>query len=180
MDRSQINIASGSIPYISLDENSISDKFLKELFCEAKKAIICLEIYEFLRDLCKNEGQKHRSETGLVITDNIQKQYKHLYEVSLAIANKIKGRVTITLPDGHVVIDTCKSEGNTYENYVDDMISENHNSRICILQAQYNPNGVSYERKYSSTTYRKEVYVAVRLGPFRNSAGTLRLSIPVL
>jgi hypothetical protein len=167
-----------SIPYICLDEKTITDKILKRLFCEAKRAIIYLEINELLSDLCNQNIQRNQEKSGLIISDSIQKQYRHLYKVSVAIANKIGGRITITLPDGHVVIDTCKGDGNTYNNYIDDVISENHNTRVCILQSQYDPNGVSYERKYSGTTHQREIYVAVRLGQFRNSNGTLRLSIP--
>lgn len=165
------------IPYISFDERVITDNVLKKLYNEAKKAIIYLEIYEFLRDLCETQGKRDEGNPGLIITQKVQKQYQQLYKISMEIAKKIKGRVTITLPDGHVVIDTCK-EGNIYENYIDDVIGENHNSRIAIIETQYRPEGVSYERKFSSTTFQKETYIAVRLGPFRNSAGTIRLSIP--
>ena len=178
MSAAQSNPTSISLPYISLDENKIEDKGLRYLFCEAKKAISCLEIYDLLRNLCRSQSQREEGNSGLIITEAIQKQYRHLLNTSLAVAKKIKGRVTIVLPDGHVILDTCKSEGNTYENYIDDIISENHNTRISILQAQYGTDGVSYERKFSSTTNQWEVYIAVRLGPFRNSAGTLRLSIP--
>ena len=155
-----------SIPYISFNENVITDKLLRYLFCESKKAILQLEIYKLLKDLCDCDGK------------DPQKKYQNLYKISIAIAKTIKGRVTITLPDGHVVIDTCKDEGNTYENYIDDVISENHNSRISIFHTQYHPDGVSHERKFSSTTNQYEVCVAVRLGPYRNSAGTIRLSVP--
>lgn len=166
------------IPYISFDENSITDQVLKELFYQAKSAVIKLEVYELLRLLCESQGIKEKDNPGVVITKLFQKRYDRLRCVSVGIAQKINGRVTITLPDGHVIIDTCKGEGNTCDNYVDDVISENHNSRPCIFQAQYDYRGVSYERKFSSTTFRKEVYLAIRLGPFRNSVGTIRLSIP--
>lgn len=168
------------IPYIFLDENNITDRVLKQLFCEAKKAIICLEIYKLLEDLCEYQSNKDKDKenSSLIITEKIKNKYRDLCKVCMGIAKKIKGRVTITLPDGHVVVDTCKGEGNTYENYVEDVISENHNTRVSMFQAQHDYKGVSHERKFSSTTHQKEVYVSVRLGPFRNSAGTIRLSIP--
>lgn len=164
--------------YIPFDETIITDPTLKRLFSETKTAITRLEIYDLLKNLCNNQNKKCGDDSRLIISEKVQKQYQHLYKISAAIANKIKGRVTITLPDGHVVIDTCKDIGNTYENYIDDVISENHNTRICIFQTQYYSDGVSYERKFSSTTHQREVYLAIRLGPFRDSAGTIRLSIP--
>lgn len=172
-----LRVRHSSIPYISFDEKFITDNVLKRLYNEAKRAILCLEIYELLKNLCESQGKRDEGNPGLIITEKVQKQYQQLHKVSVEIAKKIKGRVTITLPDGHVVIDTCK-EGNTYDNYVDDIIGENHNSRIAIIETQYRPEGVSHERKFSSTTFQKEIYIAVRLGPFRNSAGTIRLSIP--
>ncbi|CAN5595433.1 hypothetical protein BH23THE1_BH23THE1_29200 [soil metagenome] len=178
MSESSNTLTSVNIPYINLNENDIKDKTLKRLFCEAKSAIVRLEIYELLSELCSHEIKHDPTKPGLIITDKVQKQYRYLYKIASAIAGKIRGRVTITLPDGHIVVDTCKQEGNTYENYIDDVISENHNTRICIFQAQYGDNGASYETKYSSTTYQREIYVAVRLGYSRNSIGTLRLSIP--
>jgi hypothetical protein len=150
----------------------------KQLLSEARKAISRLEICELLTNLCDNQGKKEEENSGLIITEKLQKEYQKLYKVSMTVAEKIKGRVTITLPDGHVVIDTCKAEGNNYENYIDDVISENHNSRIAVLQAQLHPEGIGYEKKFSSTTFKREFYVAVRLGPFRNSDGTFRLSVP--
>lgn len=178
MSGAKTNSSLVSLPYISLDEDKISDIVLRDLFCHAKKAISCLDICELIRDLCQSESQKDSEKSGLIITEKIQKQYNYILKVSFAIAKKIQGRVTITLPDGHVIVDTCKGQGNSYENYVDDIISENHNTRVCVFQAQCGSDGVSYERKFSSTTHRNEVYLAVRLGPFRNSVGTLRLSIP--
>jgi hypothetical protein len=175
-ENSNKNSNHNCIPYIPFNEKIITDKLLKRLYGEIKKAVIDLEIPKILEDICEEQGKKEAGNPGIIISDEVQKKYKQLKDNCMNVADKIKGRVVITLPDGHVVIDTCKGDGNTYDNYVDDVISENHNSRICIFQTQYHPEGVSYERKFSSTTFQKEVYLAVRLGPFRNSLGTIRLS----
>lgn len=128
-----------------------------ELHQEALRAVEHLNLAEKLYEVCDD------------------KTYDELYALANVIATKINGRVVITLPDGHVVIDTYK-EGNTYKNYIQDIIGDNHNTRVCIFQAQYDEKGIGYERKLSSTTGQIETYFALRLGEYRNSAGTLRLS----
>jgi len=52
----------------------------------------------------------------------------------------------------------------------------NHNSRVSTFETQLNVSDVSYEKKFSSSTQENEIYVAVRLGKFRNNSGTIRLS----
>jgi hypothetical protein len=86
------------------------------------------------------------------------------------------GRVVVTLPDGTVVVDTSKGAANTYQNFQDKVINENHNTRVAILDAQIYDCGVGVETKTSTSTGSEEVYVAKRLGPYLNSAGTIRLS----
>jgi hypothetical protein len=56
------------------------------------------------------------------------------------------------------------------------LIGENHNTRVAISDAQEKPCAVGYETKYSTTTNRHENYVAIRLGPYLNNVGTVRLS----
>lgn len=143
---------------IDPDENILNNKVWKRLFLEAIKVINHFKLIDLLAQV-KND-----------------KTYRSLCMVAESIAKKINGRVVITLPDGQVVVDTCKS-GNTFNNYIEGIISENHNTRVAIFQAQYEIEGVGYERKYSSTTNQIESSVAVRLGNYRNSAGTIRLSI---
>lgn len=86
------------------------------------------------------------------------------------------GRVVVTLPDGTVVVDTSKGGANTYQNFQDKVINENHNTRVAILDAQIYDCGVGLETKTSTSTGSEEVYVAKRLGAYLNSAGTVRLS----
>lgn len=92
-------------------------------------------------------------------------------------------RVLVALSDGKVVIDTSvppsAPNANTFANYTTGDIGENHNTRVAIMSAQQQVNGVSYETKYSTTTGTQQAYVAMRAGPFRNSAGTIRLSVNV-
>jgi hypothetical protein len=104
--------------------------------------------------------------------------YKTLYAAASAIAAKISGgRLVITLPDGTVVIDTAKTTKNTYANYQNKLINENHNTRIAILNAQLQTSGIGYETKYSTTDKKSENYLARRLGAYLNNSGTARLSV---
>ena len=103
------------------------------------------------------------------------------YAVLLAEANATatliaNGRVVVTLPDGTVVVDTSKGANNTYTNFIDKAINENHNTRVAILDAQIYDCGVGLETKTSSSTGVQEVYLAKRLGAYLDSAGTVRLS----
>jgi hypothetical protein len=153
-------IESGRTHYpIEPNEYILGNRVWKRLFFETLKAIDYFRLVDLLSRV------------------NNEKTYRSLYMVASSIAKKINGRVVITLPDGQVVVDTCKQDGNTFENYMKDVISENHNTRVAIFQAQYEKEGVGYERKLSSTTRQIESSVAVRLGPFRDSAGTIRLSV---
>ena len=103
------------------------------------------------------------------------------YAILLAEANATatliaNGRVVVTLPDGTVVVDTSKGANNTYANFIDKAINENHNTRVAILDAQIYDCGVGLETKTSSSTGVQEVYLAKRLGAYLDSAGTVRLS----
>lgn len=93
--------------------------------------------------------------------------------LAATIAN---GRVVITLPDGTVVVDTSKGANNTYNNFKAKTINENHNSRVAILHSQIYDCGLGLETKLSTTDNTVEYYLARRLGPYLNSAGTARLS----
>jgi len=103
------------------------------------------------------------------------------YAILLAEANATatliaNGRIVVTLPDGTVVVDTSKGANNTYANFIDKAINENHNTRVAILDAQIYDCGVGLETKTSSSTGVQEVYLAKRLGAYLDSAGTVRLS----
>ena len=103
------------------------------------------------------------------------------YAILLAEANATatliaNGRIVVTLPDGTVVVDTSKGANNTYANFIDKAINENHNTRVAILDAQIYDCGVGLETKTSSSTGVQEVYLAKRLGAYLDSVGTVRLS----
>jgi len=104
--------------------------------------------------------------------------YNALLTQSTAIASSIgtSGRVLLTLQDGTVVVDTSKGATNTYANYTAKKINENHNSRVAILDAQLFECGLGLETKISTTDHAREDYVAVRLGDYLNSTGTVRVS----
>ena len=104
------------------------------------------------------------------------------YDTLLAHANTVAamlatGRVVVTIPDGTVVVDTGKGGLNTYANYLAKAINENHNSRVAIFEAQAYPCGIAVETKLSSSVGQKDSYLAVRLGTYLDSAGTVRMSV---
>lgn len=92
-------------------------------------------------------------------------------------------RILLALPDGTVVYDSSEPVGsgpgeNSYTNFLNKSINENHNTRVSIMNAQLSPLGFGYERKLSTTTGEIEIAFARRLGERFNNAGTLRLSMP--
>jgi len=120
---------------------------------------------------------------GAAAYDSLLNTVVSLFNITLGNATP---RLVITEPDGTVVIDTARPPGtNTYANWQNKLINENHNSRVAILTTQLFPCGVGYETKYSSTLSSNQLlpinqaYVAIRAGPFLNNAGTFRLSVNV-
>ncbi len=87
-------------------------------------------------------------------------------------------RILIALPDGTVLYDSSRGGNNTYNNFLNKEINENHNTRVAIIDAQLNKCGIGYERKnsLSQSTPSKTIYVACRVGTQYNNSGTFRLS----
>ncbi len=126
------------------------------------------------------------SDTIGIFMDNIlESQWNTMYAgVKAFVAANVSSlypslRVVITLPDGHVVCDTYKSDTvNTYNNFRTKSINENHNSRMSILTALLSNSGHGYEEKYSSSDLRMEAYHAQRMGAFSlNALGVVRVSV---
>jgi hypothetical protein len=116
-----------------------------------------------------------------VVTD--QASYQNLLDSTNALAATLPtGRVVITLPDGTVMIDTSRADGdtpanaNSYAHFLAKTINENHNSRLAILAAQEYPCAVGLESKRSTSTGASEDYVAIRAGAHLDSDGTIRMS----
>jgi hypothetical protein len=80
------------------------------------------------------------------------------------VGNNVIVRNLGTLTDGTVWVDTSKSN-NTYQNFLDKKINENHNSRPSILEAVYEGSG--FEIRQSSTTRRNQARRALRIGSSR-------------
>lgn len=118
---------------------------------------------------------------------NSQPSYALLLTAATALKNSIglNGRVVITLPDGTVAVDTSKTN-NTYADFQNKAINENHNTRIAILDTQIFECGLGLETRVSSSTGNTENYVARRLGnattaatyraSYLNNNGTVRVS----
>jgi hypothetical protein len=100
------------------------------------------------------------------------------------IAGLPTGRMVVTVPDGTVVLDTSRTDGdetmptsNTYQHFLNKTINENHNSRVAIMTAQAYPCGQAIEAKLSTTDGVREYYLANRLGNYLDNFGTARLSV---
>ena len=87
-------------------------------------------------------------------------------------------RLIICEADGTVIYDSSKVNLNTFQNFKDKKINENHNSRLAIIRALLSASGRGYEVKRSTTTSNStEYYVASRLGfSSENAVGTVRIS----
>ena len=86
-------------------------------------------------------------------------------------------RVLVSLPDGTVCYDS-DSLTNSYNDYKNKSINENHNSRVAILQALLGNSGTGFEAKVSSSTGKSTNYIAQRIyfGP-EYALGIIRVSI---
>jgi hypothetical protein len=88
-------------------------------------------------------------------------------------------RVLVALADGTVCYDSSRGT-NTYNNYLNKSINENHNSRVAILQALLSNNGVGFEAKLSTTTNILTNYLAQRIWVTNGRPmGTIRVSVDV-
>jgi hypothetical protein len=67
-----------------------------------------------------------------------------------------------TITDGRVWIDTSKKTNNTYENFLNQKINENHNTRPSFLEAIYEGSG--FEIKQSSSTNSNQARRTIRIG----------------
>jgi hypothetical protein len=95
-------------------------------------------------------------------------------------SNAIGLRVGVTLPDGTLCYDS-HSDNNTFIDFENKTIGENHNSRIAILQALLSNNGVGFETKISTTTQTATTYLAQRIWPSNGLAmGVIRISVDAI
>lgn len=109
----------------------------------------------------------------------------HLSDVSystaatalLAAASNEEVRILVTESDGTVVFDSSKGAENTNANRAAKTINENHNSRIADLTALLSSSGMGTEEKFSTSTGKRERYIAFRLGDTKEeSRGVVRIS----
>jgi len=98
--------------------------------------------------------------------------------IAAAIPN---GRLVLMLPDGTVVLDTSRPDGetpsnaNSYAHFLAKSINENQNTRVAPMSAQMFPCGVAIETNADTTGF-VESHFAVRLGAHLTSIGAARLS----
>jgi hypothetical protein len=126
------------------------------------------------------------------LTDLLRGVYnQETYATLLAAARSVAagiginrlGRLVMTLPDGTVILDTIRPDGdtpvnaNSYAHFQAKSINENLNTRVAVAAAQTFPCGLAIESRISTTTSRFESHFAVRLGPHLSSLGTARLSM---
>lgn len=155
----------------------LDDKVYRTLFCILKECILHLDLDKTLAKLTKKVKKE-----GAESEDAIE-VYEDLLDKSDLTAKKAQHalktctRVTITLPDGTVVLDTSLGDDNDVaKGFTEGELLANHNTRVAIMHAQELEGGVDAERKYSTTTGDHEKYVAIRLGTHLDSIGTARIS----
>ena len=174
-----------------------------ESFCSIPPGDCAPEIHELIRDdqeynylyeqLCA------QAEIIMQLLDSVSDctSYENLYNFCQGFASSIpNGRIVVALPDGTVVVDTyqdfCSCESpdcqepqcpnivpngcNGYNYFINKFVNENHNTRVAVMAAQMFPCGVGCETKYSTTVEATQSYVAIRLGPYLNSLGTVIVS----
>lgn len=93
-------------------------------------------------------------------------------------------RILVSASDGTVVYDGSKidsnstTSNNTFDNFTNKRINENHNTRPEIMVATLNSSGTGLSSRYSSSVSRNLLYNAYRLGSSVNeNVGTYRCSI---
>jgi len=85
--------------------------------------------------------------------------------------------VIVADQDGKVVLDTAKLDAqNTFNRCKENQINENLNTRVDVMEAQMFPEGTGFSTTQSGITDTYQANVAIRLGKWRNSAGTIRIS----
>ena len=102
-------------------------------------------------------------ETHLTNAASSQSGYTSAYSLVSSYASTHSGlRILITLADfSTVLMDTSKGSNNTFNNFDNKAINENHNSRSAMLQALLSKSGEGFEEKLSSSTNQTETYQAV-------------------
>jgi len=106
------------------------------------------------------------------------KCYFALWATANQLAEKLDGYVVVSLPNGKVVVDTRLGECNTLENFHDDFIGPNQNTNIATMNAQLWPCGVGVETTHKCSKWPTTHCVAVRLGDYLESAGTITVCQP--
>tara|TARA_E500000331_G_scaffold328700_1_gene348680 strand:- start:600 stop:1064 length:465 start_codon:yes stop_codon:yes gene_type:complete len=122
-------------------------------------------------------NRKNITKLSKAMIDADESKYDNAKNALDAEAEKMEGRILITLPDGTVKYDSAKGEKNSWSNFKGKNINENHNSRPAIMSAQLSRNFFGAEIKYSTSTGRVEAYLAkaMRL-KYGNNLGTVRIS----
>jgi hypothetical protein len=73
-------------------------------------------------------------------------------------------RLLITVADGAVAYDSSRPTRNTWQNFVDRAINDNHNTRPEILQALLATSGVGSANRYSTSVRKVDLNLATRFG----------------
>lgn len=109
--------------------------------------------------------------------DDYLNLYEKLKKLFCIKDNDPSLRFVLCEPDGTVIMDSYKGSLNTFCNWKDKLINENHNGRLAFKNAQCYNEGIGFEKKKSTTVDPLKYYnVAIRLGIKTKNYGTLRFS----
>lgn len=120
-------------------------------------------------------------------TDSTGTAYATLLNILKSLFDYTKYRFVIADASGITFFDSnhIATNDNSYTNYIMGALGPNQNSTISAMEAQLYSEGTGYEMKFEApifdymSTGQCVAIVAIRLGCFRNSAGTAILSMAV-
>jgi hypothetical protein len=181
--------------YLENKENKILDIYIDKMSNLNSPSSVSMALLQSkLLSYVPPNSSSPLSDTIGVFMDNIlESQWTTMYAgVKAFVAANVSAlypglRVVVTLSDGQVVLDTAKGtttvngasvEVNSFANFKDKKINENHNSRVAILTALLSNAGTGYEEKFSTTELKFEAYHAQRMGASPSDAlGVVRVSV---
>lgn len=140
---------------------------------EITENVIYLGLYNLLVSFFDTNGYSD-FESLLYGIDN-QETYQVIFNKVTSFIGDKDIRAIISDPDGRVLIDTSKTN-NSYENYSANAIGDNRNARAEFMAVQLLEGGVSYATKFSNYRYDTQSYVTMRIGNFRDNAGSISFS----
>ena len=114
---------------------------------------------------------KHLDDTPLLLSDA-----KFAGIKAVPVLADIKARITATLGDGTVIYDSHAGAKNTYTDFLEGNVADNHNTRPEFIHAIFSPEGFGHSKRYSSSLKEQTHNSCARVGSVSEPIGCVRLS----